>query len=219
MVSPKGGGESRPSRERIRLPVPMADSVAVLLAAGESRRMGQLKALLPWQGASLLAHQLSSLKEAGIQRIVVVLGHQAERLQPLLQGREGVISVVNRDYRQGKTTSIKAGLKALGPKTTATLLILNVDQPRSPEIVRSLLQQHHSASCLITIPTHQGKGGHPIILDSSLLDELGSIDEETQGIRAVVQRYKDSTQRVEMPSPEVLWDLNTPEEYRAASQA
>lgn len=197
----------------------MAKIVAILLAAGESRRMGQLKALLPWQGTSLLTHQLNALKEAGIQRIVVVLGHQAERLQPLLHGQEEVTWVVNPDYRQGKTTSIKAGLKALGPKMTATLLVLNVDQPRSPETIRSLLQQHHSASCLITIPTHQGKGGHPIVLDPSLLDELQAIDEETQGIRAVVQRHKDLTQRVEMPSPEVLWDLNTPEEYQAASQA
>ena len=127
--------------------------------------------------------------------------------------------MVNPDYRQGKTTSIKAGLKALGPNTTATLLVLNVDQPRSPETIRSVLQQHHSASCLITIPTHQGKGGHPVVLDPSLLDELQAIDEETQGIRAVVQQHKDLTQRVEMPSPEVLWDLNTPEEYQAASQA
>ena len=196
----------------------MANTVAILLAAGESRRMGQLKALLPWQGKSLLAHQLSSLKEAGIERVVVVLGHQAEKLQPLLQGQEGVTWVVNPDYLQGKTTSIKAGLKALGPKSTATLLVLNVDQPRSPETIRFLLQQHQSRSYLITIPTHQGKGGHPILLAPSLLVELQSIDEETLGIRAVVQRHKDLTQRVEVPFPEVLWDLNTPEEYRAATQ-
>ncbi len=194
------------------------DTVAVLLSAGESRRMGQLKALLSWQGTTLLAHQLNSLKEAGVHRIVVVLGHEAERLQPLLEGREGVTGAVNPNYRQGKTTSIKAGLEALGPKSAAVLLILNVDQPRSAETIRFLLQRHQSASSLITIPTYQGKGGHPIILDASLMHELRSIEEETQGIRAVVQRHRDSTQRVEVPSPEVLWDLNTPEEYRAASQ-
>lgn len=223
MVSPKGVRKSRPDSDRIRLSAPttntVTDTVAVLLAAGESSRMGQLKALLAWQGTSLLAHQLNSLQEAGVQRIVVVLGHQAERLQPLLEGREWVTPVVNPDYRQGKTTSIKAGLEALGPESAAVLLILNVDQPRSAETLRFLLQEHRSASYLITIPTYRGKGGHPIILDASLLPELRSIDEETQGIRAVVQRHKDSTQRVEAPSPEVLWDLNTPEEYQAASQA
>ena len=197
----------------------MTDTVAVLLAAGESRRMGQLKALLTWQGTPLLDHQLNSLKEAGVQRIVVVLGHQAERLQPLLEGREGVTPVVNPNYRQGKTTSIKAGLEALGPESTAVLLILNVDQPRSAETIRLLLQEHQSASFLITVPTYRGKGGHPIILDASLLHELRSIDEKTQGIRAVVQRHGDLTQRVEVSSPEVLWDLNTPAEYRAASGA
>ncbi len=195
------------------------ETVAVLLAAGESSRMGQLKALLAWRGTSLLAHQLNSLREAGVQRIVVVLGHRAEQLQPLLEGREGVTLVVNPDYRQGKTTSIKAALEALEPESTDVLLILNVDQPRSAETIRFLLKQHRSASCLITIPTYLGKGGHPIILDLSLLQELRSIDEDTQGIRAVVQRHQDSTQRVEVSYPEVLWDLNTPEEYQAASQA
>ncbi len=195
------------------------ETVAVLLAAGESSRMGRLKALLAWRGTSLLAHQLNSLREAGVQRIVVVLGHRAEQLQPLLEGREGVTPVVNPDYRQGKTTSIKAALEALEPESTAVLLILNVDQPRSAETIRFLLQEHRSTSHLITIPTYLGKGGHPIILDLSLLQELRSIDEETQGLRAVVQRHQDSTQRVEVPYPEVLWDLNTPEEYQAASQA
>ena len=196
----------------------MADAVALLLSAGESRRMGQLKALLPWQGTSLLAHQVAALKAAGVRRVVVVLGHQAERLQPVLEGQEGVVWVVNPDYSRGKTTSIKAGLDALGDQMPAALLVLNVDQPRRAETLRALLRQHQRGSFLITIPTYRGKGGHPIIMDSSLLDELRGIEEDSQGLRAVAQRHLDSTQRVEMETPEVLWDLNTPEQYQAALQ-
>jgi molybdenum cofactor cytidylyltransferase len=194
----------------------MADTVAILLAAGESRRMGQLKALLPWQGFSLLMYQVAALKDAGVDRVVVVLGHQAEQLRPILEGREGVTLVLNPDYLQGKTTSIKAGLKTLASSKPAVLVILNVDQPRRPETIRYLLQQHWDGPALITIPTHQGKGGHPIVLAPSLLDELLGINEETQGIKAVVQRHKADTLRVEMESPEVLWDLNTPEQYGQA---
>jgi molybdenum cofactor cytidylyltransferase len=194
----------------------MADTVAILLAAGESRRMGQLKALLPWQGVSLLMYQVASLQDAGVDRVVVVLGHQAEQLRPILEGREGVTLALNLDYLQGKTTSIKAGLKALGTNDFAAQVILNVDQPRHPETIRHLLQQHYAGHSLITIPTYLGKGGHPIILAPSLLDELLTINEETQGIKAVVQRHKADTQRVEMESPEVLWDLNTPEQYSEA---
>ena len=178
--------------------------------------MGQLKALLPWQGDTLLGHQVNALHEAGVDRVVVTLGHQAARLKPLLDEREGVEWVFNPDYRQGKTTSIKAGLSALLGSPAETLLILNVDQPRNAETVRRLLRQHQDAGFLITIPTFGGKGGHPIILSSALLGDLMEIDEETQGIRAVVTRYKAQIRRLEVETEEVLWDLNTPEQYRAA---
>ena len=194
----------------------MAETAAILLAAGESRRMGELKALLPWQGQTLLAHQLSALAAAGVDRTVVVLGHRHRELQPELEGKAGVAWVVNPDYLQGKTTSIKAGLRALESDKPASLLLLNVDQPRSAETLDYLLRQHRAADALITLPTYNGKGGHPIILDGALLEELGRITEETQGIRAVAQRHRQFTQRAPVDTPEVLWDLNTPEQYRAA---
>jgi molybdenum cofactor cytidylyltransferase len=198
------------------MPETEAKTVALLLAAGESRRMGELKALLPWQGQTLLAHQLAALSAAGVDRTVVVVGHRFEELQPELEGKPGVDWVVNPDYLQGKTTSIKAGLRALDSDPPESLLILNVDQPRSAETLDYLLRQHRAAASLVTIPTYGDKGGHPIILDAALLDELHRIEEETQGIRAVVQRHRQFTQRVAVDSPEVLWDLNTPEQYREA---
>ena len=192
----------------------MADVVAILLAAGESRRMGQLKALLPWQGVSLIKHQVDSLRAGGVDRVVVVLGHRSDELKSELRDTTGVSWQLNPDYLQGKTTSIKAGLNALGADQPQALLLLNVDQPRSADVIRSLLEEHQSQCNLITIPTHNGKGGHPIILSPTLLDELRQIDEESFGIKAVVQRHLEGTRRVEMDSPEVLWDLNTPEEYQ-----
>ena len=63
----------------------MSDTWAILLAAGESSRMGQLKALLPWRGATLIEHQVASLFEGGVDRIVVVVGHEADRLVLLLK--------------------------------------------------------------------------------------------------------------------------------------
>jgi molybdenum cofactor cytidylyltransferase len=194
----------------------MADTVALLLAAGESRRMGRSKALLPWQGTTLLAHQIASLRQGGADRVVVVLGHRAESLKPIVEGREKVAWTVNPDYTLGKTTSIKAGLSALGPGALAAILILNVDQPRSPDMIGCLLRRHRAAGGLITIPTYRGRGGHPIIVDPALLPDLSSITEETMGIKAVVRAHPDSTRRVEMATAEVLWDLNTPEEYREA---
>ena len=194
----------------------MAESVAILLAAGESRRMGRSKALLPWHGTTLLDHQISALRQGGVDRVVVVLGHQPEKLKPTVEGREGVAWAVNPDYAQGKTTSIKAGLKALGPGELSVVLILNVDQPRSSTTIHDVLQRHRESGGLITIPTYRGKGGHPIALDPSLLPELNLITEETLGVKTVVRSHEEATCRTEMAAPEVLWDLNTPAEYQEA---
>ncbi len=199
---------------------------ALLLSAGESRRMGRPKALLPWpfhygEGATLLAHQIAALKAAGVDRVAVVLGHRAEALRAAVEPRlpgdlTGISWSVNPHYRQGKTTSIKAGLAALGPEPWDALLLLNVDQPRTAATLGQLLAEHRRGGNLITIPTYQGKGGHPVVLDGSLLEELGEIDEATEGLRALVRRHRDSVRRVAVDAAEVLWDLNTPEQYQAA---
>ena len=194
----------------------MPETAAILLAAGESRRMGELKALLTWQGQSLIAHQVAALVEGGVDRVVVVLGHRSDELLPELEGKPHVEWTLNPDYLQGKTTSIKAGLRALGNRMPESLLLLNVDQPRGAKTVRDLLLHHRSNGPSITIPTFGGKGGHPVVFDGALLDELSNIAEETQGIREVVRRHQAGTLRVDMGTSEVLWDLNTPEQYRAA---
>ena len=183
----------------------MPGTWAILLAAGESRRMGGLKALLPWEGTTLIKHQIASLFEAGVDRLI-----------PLVEGRENLEWVVNPRYLQGKTTSIKKGLSAVSYRDAAELLILNVDQPRSAETVRCLLERHHELGRLITIPEFGGKGGHPVIIVARLLSELQSIDEETQGIKAVVRRHAKDVVRVDLEEAEVLWDLNTPEQYQEA---
>jgi molybdenum cofactor cytidylyltransferase len=186
--------------------------------------MGSPKALLAWKGTTLLDHQVTALREAGVDCVIVVLGHRPEILQPILEDKQGVTWAINPDYAQGKTTSIKAGLRELESRyktdeDCSVILILNVDQPRSQDTVRDVLQRHREAGKLITIPTFKGKGGHPIALDPVLLPELRSIVEENFGVKAVVQAHSDSTQRTEMPTAEVLWDLNTPEEYQAALQS
>ena len=190
--------------------------------------MGQLKALLDWQGRSLIIHQIVSLREAGADEVIVVLGHRSDELQARIGvNREvydlgGVRCVINEDYARGKTTSIKTGLWALGPAahSNAAILMLNVDQPRSTEVIKQTLAAHHrGGDNLITIPTYQQKGGHPIIVSRALYEELIAIDEQSQGMRAVTERHRDVTQRVEMGAPELLWDVNTPEQYQAAVRA
>ena len=189
--------------------------------------MGTLKALLDWQGRSLIIHQIVALREAGADEVVVVLGHRADELQARIGANRDVYalgkvrSVVNDDYARGKTTSIKTGLWAIGPSHNprAAIVMLNVDQPRSRGIIEKVLGAHRAADKLITIPTCEGKGGHPIVVSRRLYAELSAIDEQTQGMRAVTERHRENTQRVELGAPELLWDVNTPEQYQAALKA
>ncbi len=189
---------------------------AILLAAGESSRMGRLKALLPWRETTLLEYQLHSLLEAGLHQVVVVLGHDGDRLKPIVDSVDGASWALNPDYLQGKTTSLKTGVAALAGQQVSDVLLLNVDQPRPADTVRNLLERHLASPCLITIPTHGGKGGHPILISARLLPELAEIEEESQGLKAVVRRHAEATERIELDDPAILLDLNTPEQYREA---
>ena len=102
--------------------------------------MGRPKPLLPWRGATLVEHQVTCLLEGGCDEVVVVLGHAADEVAPLVRG-ESVRAVVNPDYRQGKTTSIKTGLAHADPSATA-IVLLAVDQPRTAAIVREVVRAH-----------------------------------------------------------------------------
>ena len=179
--------------------------------------MGQLKATLPRHGSPKLEHQIRSLFDGGVDQIIVILGHQKDLLLPILQQYESVTPIYNHNYLSGKTTSIKCGLSKIKEMDTECILLLNVDQPRSSTTIKTLLQHHQSSPALITIPSFNGKGGHPIILDISLLEELSHIEEASQGIKSVVNENQSKIQKVPVSSEEVLWDLNTPDEYRCAS--
>ncbi len=127
----------------------------------------------------------------------------------------GARCVVNPDYLQGKTTSIKAGLRAISPSADA-ILLLAVDQPRTDAIVSAVVRAHASGDHLITSPRYKGHGGHPLIFSASLRDELACISEKRQGIREVFQAHRDSVQEYALNDPQIRLDLNTPEAYEDA---
>ena len=196
----------------------MSDVSAVLLAAGESRRMGQQKALLPWRGSTLLQYQANSLLRGGASQVIAVLGYRAEALRPLIQDIPGVVTVLNLRYRTGKTSSIRAGLRSLSPQEQM-VLVLSVDQPRSSALVRRVVEAHRQRGALITYPAYQGKGGHPVAFSASLLPELIRIRESRQGLREVVDRHRSETLRLEVADQEAVLDLNREEDYQRALAA
>lgn len=193
----------------------MAGVTAVLIAAGESVRMGAPKPLLPWQGDTLIEYQVRSLREAGVSQTVVVLGHAADAVAPHVEGSSDVTVVVNSRYREGKTTSIKLGVREADPQAAA-LLLLAVDQPRPAALLRHILEQHLESEALITQPAYERKAGHPLLFHPALRGELLEITEERMGVREVVGRNPKRVSTVAVDSPLVLLDLNTAEDYRQA---
>ena len=189
---------------------------AVLLSAGESTRMGQLKPLLDWQGVPLVAFQVESLLEAGLTEIIVVLGHQASRVRPLIPEHPQVFPIHNRRYRSGKTSSIKAGLRHIDPQSDG-VLIAGVDQPRKWQTYAQMVKEffdNHSPP--LVLPSNAGKRGHPPLFSRTLFSELMGITEARQGLREVVARHRERCLEVEVDDPLVHVNINSPEEYQEA---
>lgn len=190
-------------------------TAAILLAAGESTRMGRSKALLPWDGVPLIAYQVRELRAAGVDDIVVVLGHGADEVRaqvPPSTGSGQVRVVVNEAYRKGRASSLRAGAAAL-PDGTDPIVVLGVDQPRPREVLAALLAAHTGG---ITMPVFEGRRGHPAVLAGSLLPELRSATEEAQGLRGVLAAHDADVREVDLGTPAVRLDINTEEDYRQA---
>ncbi len=190
---------------------------AVLLAAGESARMGSPKPLLPWGDATLIEYELAQLKAGKVEKVVVVLGHEAESVRRRIRNPDALL-VTNADYREGRAGSVRAGVRALAPDTEA-VLILAVDQPRPAHLIDRLVTAHRQGGGLITVPSYQGRRGHPPIFDGSLIPELAAVREETLGLREVMRRHARQVQEVPFDSPLVLLDINSPEDYERARKA
>lgn len=202
----------------------MSHTVAIILAAGASTRMGQCKALLPWlEGSTLLSYQIAQLDQCGVYPVIVVSPQTKVECDRVLaqaqQNTPNLTCIVNSNSTRGKTSSILTGLQAI-PVPWQTLIISAVDQPRPTWFYQQLLQAHQQHKALITLPTFQDRSGHPAIFDAELRSQLEIIQDETLGLRAIVQQFADRVQKVEMETAIALADLNTPSAYQQAlSQA
>ncbi len=189
----------------------------LLLAAGESTRMGSPKPLLDWHGQPLVRYQAAQLRAAGCDVVVVVLGSRADRVLPFIDGGDAWV-VVNPDYAQGRATSVRAGA-ALIPDTAQWVAVLGVDQPRSAAVMRPLFDAAITSNADILVPTYGGRRGHPVLFAGHLLPEIRQAQDATLGLRAVVFRHLDGQREIPVDSPLIHTDLNTPAAYAAARKA
>ena len=186
--------------------------------------MGSPKPLLRWRGKTLVESQIDALREGGASEVIVVLGHRASEIFPLVSEAaernpaSNIRVVVNGEYRDGRTTSIKAGLNVVSGEAT-DVVVMAVDQPRTADIVSRVVRAHLDADALLTSPRYRGRGGHPLMFSARLLPELRLISEEGQGLREVFERHCSEINQVVFDDPMIRLDLNTPEAYAEAYAA
>ncbi len=189
----------------------------LILAAGESTRMGRLKQLLPWDNDTLLGWQIGQMVEAGAEEVVVVLGHEAEAIsEAMLDGVARI--VVNADYRSGRASSLRCAAEAVR-EPVAAVAILSVDQPRPAWLTRRLVERRRETGAAIVQPRFGRHRSHPVIVTGALLEELRGVREEDLGLRAVLERHADDTDIVSLDRGELDVDLNTPADYEMARDA
>jgi molybdenum cofactor cytidylyltransferase len=184
----------------------------LILAAGESSRMAQDKALLTYRGRTFLETIIQTLREADVSRVAVVLGHHAEEIQRGVK-LEDVEVVVNPEYRRGQTSSLQAGLRALDSPDLEAVVLCLVDQPLiSADTVLALVMTFRRTGAPVVIPTFQDRRGHPVLIARALFSELLSLD-PGEGANTVIRKYRDATQLVEVNDSGILLDVDDPETY------
>ncbi len=184
---------------------------AILLAAGESRRMGEFKQLLRLGDKSFVEHCVDNLLASRVDEVIVVTGHRELEVRRAA-GDRCVRFAHNAGYRSGMASSIKRGVQALSESTRACVVAL-VDQPQiGADVIDLVIETYEKASALIVIPAYGGRNGHPILLDVGLKEEILTMNPE-QGLRQVVRAHLDQVARVEVSSRAVLEDCDLPEDY------
>ncbi len=196
---------------------------AIVLAAGESRRMGEPKQLLPWGEHTIIEQVVGTLLQSPVDEIVVVVGHLADEVRDKLSNVQNplttiqVQSVFNANYRDGMLSSIKCGIAALAEDVRAAFIVL-CDQPQlKASTLATLRAAFEQSDKGLVVPSHQMRRGHPLLIDvHQYRDEMLAID-SAPGLQQLLRDHPDDILHVEFDDASVLMDVDTSEDYARAN--
>lgn len=183
---------------------------AILLAAGQSKRMGAFKPFLPFGKKTVIESCIDYLREGGVETIVVVLGHRADEVRKKLD-HHGVSFALNPDPNSEMGASVAAGICELPTTAEATLIAL-CDHPAVPASVVSTLINAWTNGARLVIPTWQNRGGHPVLVDLRFKSELLNLG-PSGGLRALFEAHPNEVHRIEVDSPFIARDMDTWDDY------
>lgn len=180
----------------------------ILLAAGESRRMGYPKPLLKIGGRTFVERIAEAMLEV-VERLVVVIGADRERVRAAIPGDGRIAIVENRDYQRGQFSSLKAGLGAVSADAAAVMVHLGDHPLVKVETYRAVADAYARTGRPIVIARHAGRRGHPVIFDRGLFEELKSAP-EGEGARRLVNADASRVVYVDLDDAGINLDLDTP---------
>jgi molybdenum cofactor cytidylyltransferase len=184
---------------------------AIVLAAGESRRMGRPKPLLPFDGTTFLGQIISVLAASDINAITVVLGAEADQVTESVDLSD-VRAVVNKDYQKGQLSSLVAAMLGIHPQTDAILLCL-VDHPFiTTQVVDAIANKFAETSGRIIVPVFNSHRGHPTLFARPLFGQLLNAPED-RGARHVLYSNESEVLELETSDSGILIGIDTPEDY------
>lgn len=184
---------------------------AIILAAGKSTRMGYPKALVNFGGRPFLHNVTENFSRAGIENVLVVLGHQSEKIATELALPPHSF-VVNEKYEMGQFSSLQAGIRELDDETEGAFLAL-VDQPQiGAEVIRGLLASFSVNPKHIVLPTYRGKRGHPTLFPRKLFEEIKTAP-PTISARDILTKHQSDILEVETNDESILWNINSEQDF------
>jgi molybdenum cofactor cytidylyltransferase len=194
------------------------DITAIVLAAGESRRMGQPKMLLPWGESTLLGRVISTFEAAGLEEILVVTGGARKQVEAMLAGlttQSQVRSIFNPEYAHGEMlSSIQTGLGALRTGTRAALISLG-DQPQVREdVIRRICEVFDQTQVNLVVPSFQNRRGHPWLVAQPLWADIRALPNPATP-RQFLQAHSDEITYLPVDDDSILRDIDTPEDYQS----
>ena len=184
---------------------------AILLAAGESKRMGKTKQLMPLGGKTIVEHSLDNLLASQVNEVVVVTGKQADIVAKTIANRPVKI-VINPDYAQGMSTSLKKGLTSIGSNADAVMVVL-ADQPFIDNLlINRLIEEFQGHDKGIVVPVYKARRGHPIIFAIKYRNELLQLQGDA-GAKTVLEQHPEDIREVTVASRHIHIDIDDREAY------
>lgn len=185
---------------------------AIILAAGESKRMGKPKLLLPFGNKTIIETVVDNAIQSKVDEVLVVLGSNAEKIGEKIRDLPAKTSI-NPNFTQGMLSSIQWGFENLPEDVDAVLIMLG-DQPMIPSsVIDRIIEAYRRTGKGIIIPIYEKRRGHPILIDMKYKDEVKKISPDT-GLRALIHSHTEDILEIEVDDPGILRDIDTVEDYK-----